>query len=236
MIGKRILLVDDDADVLSLLEDIYILYGADTCKATTGREGLAELYAQRPDLVVLDIMMPDMDGLQACSRIRQISDVPIILLTAFGTTDDIVRGLDCGAVDYVAKPFNVRELLARSRAALRQAANGGGPASRETYSDDHLAIDLESRQVMVRGQSVNLSAKEFDLLAYLLRHAGRTLTFMQILQSVWGWEYQNNTEYVHAAMWRLRQRVEPDPKKPRYLLSERGVGYRFEPHGRGHAR
>jgi two-component system KDP operon response regulator KdpE len=168
-----------------------------------------------------------MDGYEACSRIRSMSEVPIIFLTALDSTDDTVRGLDLGAVDYIAKPFSSRELLARSRAALRQTA-AGSAASRATYQDDHLAIDLEDRQVLVWGDLVKLSAKDFELLACLLRNAGRTLTHRQILESVWGWEYQDHTEYVHAYMWRLRQRIEPDPRNPRYLLGERGVGYRFE--------
>jgi two-component system KDP operon response regulator KdpE len=197
--------------------------------ATDGQEGLGQFGACRPDLVLLDIMMPMLDGWRTCAELVRLSDVPIIFMTVLGREDDIVRGLDCGAVDYVTKPFSPKVLLARSRAALRQAGVSSRNGVTAIYDDGHLNVDLENRRVRVAGEPVQLTATEFRLLSYLVENPRRLLTYRQILEHVWGWDCQGSTEYVHVYIWHLRQKLEQDPRHPSYLLTERGVGYRFEP-------
>jgi len=227
---KRILVVDDDPELLRLVEICLSVTKAQVYTAPDGQMGLRQFFLLRPDLVVLDVMMPDLDGWQVCQHVRLHSDVPILFLTAMGREEDVVRGLDCGAVDYVTKPFSPRVLVARVRAALRRRALTPGPDRPPThgYSDGHLTVDLDAHRVLVRGQPVRLTAKEYQLLACLLRNAGRVLTYRQILEEVWGWEYQNNADYAHVYMWRLRKKLERDPRNPQYLLTEHGVGYRFQ--------
>jgi two-component system KDP operon response regulator KdpE len=225
---KRILVIDDDPETLQLVRVILSRAGATVYEATNGPGGLRLLYDHRPHLVILDVMMPYLDGWDMCSRIQQISNTPIIFLTALGGENYVVRGLDCGAVDYVTKPFFPKVLVARARAALRQAVRPSAGEELAAYADDRLTFNLDRRQLLVHGELVRLSATEYRLLAYLVRNAGRVLTFRQILENVWGWEYHDHVEYVHVYVSRLRQKLEEDPKRPAYILSERGVGYRFE--------
>lgn len=224
---KNILVIDDDPNILRLIEYTFSRIGIVVHTAESGEEGLRQFYAQQPDLIILDIMMAEMDGWEVCARIRQISDVPIIFLTALGGEENIVRGLDCGAVDYMVKPFGPRVLVARAQAALRQVERNSTPEKPPTYRDDYLTIDLETRRVLVRGEPVRLTATEYQLLAYLLQNAGQVLAFEQILENVWGSEYEDCVNYVHVYMWHLRNKLEEDPKDPRYLVTEHGVGYRF---------
>ena len=226
--AKRVLVIDDDPNLRQLLERIFSQGGAQVCVASGGGEGLRQFYLQRPDLVVLDVMLPDMDGWEVCRRIRQLSNVPIMFLSALGGERDIVRGLDLGAVDYVVKPFSPQVLLARARASLRQAELASGAGKPPTYQDDYLTIDLERRQVWVHGEPVKLTATEYRLLAYLVQNAGLVLTFEQILEQVWGWEYRESVDYVHVYTWHLRQKLEVDPRHPRYVLTEHGACYRFQ--------
>jgi two-component system KDP operon response regulator KdpE len=230
MLGSKILVIDDDPNMLRLVTDALSKTGAHVYTAASGEEGLRQFYAFQPHLVLLDIMMPDLDGWQLRMAIHQLSGVPVIFLTALGKEKDIVRGLDCGAVDYVTKPFSPKVLAARVRSALRQAERASVPEKPLSYNDGYLTVDLDGRQVLLRGEPVKLTRTEYRLLAYLLRNAGRVLTFQQILDNVWGWEYQESVEYVHVYIWHLRQKLERDPKHPQYLLSERGVGYRFQNH------
>ncbi len=224
---KNILVIDDDPNILRLVEYTFSRTGIVVHTAESGEEGLRQFYAQQPDLIILDIMMPEMDGWEVCARIRQISDVPIIFLTALNGEENIVRGLDCGAVDYMVKPFGPRVLVARAQAALRQAELTSGLEKPPTYHDDYLTIDLETRRVFVRGEPVKLTATEYQLLAYLVQNASQVLSFDQILDNVWGSEYEDCVNYVHVYMWHLRNKLEEDPKDPRYLVTEHGVGYRF---------
>ena len=173
--------------------------------------------------------MPNLDGWQVCQHIRALSDVPIIILTGRDDDDDVIYGLDCGADDYVIKPVSPDVLLAHVRAALRRAPE---PETPNGYRDGYLAIDLHRRHVSVQGDPVALSPTDYRLLAYLVKNAGRVLTTEQILATVWGEEYQDRPQYVHAYIWRLRQKLEANPRCPRYLLSERGVGYYFEKQSR----
>jgi len=221
------MVIDDDPNLLRLIEYTFSKTGAIVHSAKSGEEGLRHFYAQQPDMIILDIMMAEMDGYEVCARIRQISDVPIIFLTALNGEENIVRGLDYGAVDYVVKPFGPKVLVARAQAALRQAELTPGREKPPTYRDDYLTIDLEMRRVFVRGEPVKLTTTEYQLLAYLLQNAGQVLAFQQILENVWGSEYEDCINYVHVYMWHLRNKLEEDPKDPRYLLTEHGVGYRF---------
>jgi two-component system KDP operon response regulator KdpE len=228
MQGKRILIVDDDIYLLNLMTHIFGRRQAQVYTAADGVEGLRQFYAHQPDLVLLDLMMPDVDGWQVCRQIRQRSGVPIIMLSALDRDEHVVRGLDCGADDYITKPFSQKVLLARIRAALRRAALASPAAQPSRYSDGHLSVDLEGRQVLVGAKPVKLSPTEYELLAYLVAHADRTRTYRQILERVWGSAYHNCVGHVHVYISRLRQKIEPDPANPRYLPNEHGVGYRFE--------
>ncbi|MHC5035463.1 MAG: response regulator transcription factor [Planctomycetota bacterium] len=224
---KKILVVDDDTDLLQLLANTFSQTGAQVYIANGGEEGLRQFYVHRPDLVILDLMMPDISGWQVCSRIRQKSDVPIIFLSAIGGDDNVIQGLNGGAVDYVVKPFSPDVLKARAGAVLRQAVLSTAAEKPAAYADDYLTIDLETHQVLVRGEPVKLTATEYRLLGYLVRNADQVLTFDQILENVWGWEYRESTNYIHVYLSHLRQKLEEDPKEPRYLLTEHGVGYQF---------
>jgi len=213
------------------VEQVLAQKGYEVLKANNGREGLRLLFANKPDLVLLDVAMPRMDGWQTCARIRDISDIPIIMLTGkHAAEEDIVRGLDYGADDYLLKPVRNRELVARVRAVLRRAEL---PATAElrgttTYSDDYLTVDMAERKVMVNGERVKLSPKEFRLFTYLVENAGRILTHQQLLEKVWGWEYTDALDYVRTYISHLRQKIEPDPSLPKYIITEAGVGYHFQ--------
>jgi two-component system KDP operon response regulator KdpE len=227
-LGDRVVLViDDDANVLQVLERTFALAGAQVFSAASGAEALRLFYEHRPELVILDVMMPEMDGWEVCSRIRQLSMVPIIFLSALGGDEDIIRGLNCGAVGYVIKPVGPQVLLARAQAALRRTELARGTDKLAVYHDQRLTIDLTTHQVLVRGERVRLTKTEHRLLAYLLENAGQVLTLEQILEKVWGWEYRDHAQYVRIYISQLRQKLEADPKNPWYLLTEHGLGYRF---------
>ena len=228
--GKKILVVDDDPALVRLVDQVLVQKGYGVLKANTGQEALRLLFDQRPDLVLLDVVMPGMDGWQTCSRIRDVSDVPIIILTGKrGSEDDIVRGLDHGADEYLLKPVGNKELVARVRAALRRAESPSHlDKSREiVFSDDFLTVDLAERKVLVNGERVKLTPREYRLLALLVENAGRILTHKQILEKVWGWEYTDDVDYVRIYIAHLRRKIEPAPAIPRYVLTEPGVGYYF---------
>jgi len=228
---KQILVIDDDPMFCKLVEQVLTQKGYEVLKASNGQEGLRLLFAHKPDLVLLDVAMPVMDGWQTCDRIRDISDIPIIILTGIHKDeDDIVRGLDYGADDYLVKPVGNKELVARVRATLRRAELPSSPeAKREiTYSDGFLTVDVTKRKVIVNGKRVKLTPREFRLLALLVENAGRILTHKQILEKVWGWEYVDDVDYVRIYISHLRQKIEPDPPLPRYIITEPGVGYHFQ--------
>ncbi len=225
-----ILVVDDDPMVLELIEYNLRGRGYKIITAADGQEGIRVFHHSRPQLVILDIAMPKLNGYEVCQRIREVSEVPIIILTAKGRyEEDIVKGLDMGADDYLMKPFKVGELLARIRASLRRARMGAITPINVTYRDDYLVIDLNARQVMREGNPVKLTPTEYKLLAYLVKNQGRWLEFRQILENVWGFEYIDDIDYLRVYIWHLRRKLEPNPKKPIYLLNELNVGYKFEP-------
>ena len=224
----RILVIDDEPAICDIVKSTlaradYLVY-----TATSGSEGLRQLYTQRPDLVILDIMMPEMDGWEVCQRIRAFSDIPIIMLTALTRGTDMAQALDGGADYYLTKPFAPRALLAQAQAALRRIEWAHGKAKAAVYIDDHLALDLDKHQVLVEGQPVRLSATEYKLLDSLLRNADLVLTFEQILEQVWGKETLSRARSVHVYVSRLRQKLEKDPTAPEYILNEHGIGYRFK--------
>jgi len=227
-VAKKIIVVDDDSAFVRLVRQVLAKEGYEVLAAGSGEEGLRLLFAHRPDMVLLDVVLPGLNGWQTCSRIRDISDVPIIMLTAHEKTeDDIVRGLDYGADEYVIKPVGSKELVGRVRAVLRRAEL---PSSREagvTYSDGFLTVDIAQRKVMLNEEWVRLTPIEFRLLALLIQNAGRILTHRQLLERIWGWEYIDDLDYVRIYIWHLRQKIEPDPAQPKYILTEPGVGYTF---------
>lgn len=231
MCEKTVLTIEDDPALQRLVQYTLSEEGLDVVTASNGREGLRQFYAVQPGLVILDLMMPEMDGWETCRRIRDMADTPILMLTARSQNEDMVRGLNIGADDYMVKPFSPEVLVARANALMRRARlNSTAPmaAPPTLYRDEHLYIDLDERRVLVKGQPVRLTATEYSLLAYLVENAGRVLTFRQILENVWGWEYQDDTHQARLYIWRLRQKLEIDPKDPTYILTEYGVGYRFE--------
>jgi DNA-binding response OmpR family regulator len=225
--GYKILIIDDDPDLLALLERALGRAGAEVVTALDGREGLRLFHQREPDLVILDIVLPGLDGWQVADLLQPFGQVPVLLLTALSEEQDVVRGLEAGAVDYVTKPFSLPVLIARVGAALRCARLHAGRQGPPPYDDGTLRIDLPAQEVWVAGEPRALSGTEFRLLAYLVEHGGQLLSHRQILEGVWGWEYGDCVEYVHVYASRLRRKLEPDPARPRYLVTYRGLGYRF---------
>jgi two-component system, OmpR family, KDP operon response regulator KdpE len=225
--AKTILIVDDDYDIRQITDLTFQRAGAKVITASNGAEALRKFYTYKPDLVVLDIMMPGENGWDICREIRKLSDVPVIMITALHRDEEIIRSLDAGADDFITKPFSIDVLLARARAVLRRSHPVVDGLKSSSYADEDLQISLEEHQVCLYQQIVKLTAKEFKLLAYLLNHSDRVLSFNQILENVWGWEYIDNPDYVHVYVSHLRQKIEKDPKNPRYLITEHGMGYRF---------
>lgn len=228
MQGIKVLIIDDDEKLRVLMEHSFITAGAEAKTAIDGKVGLREFYEFKPDLVILDVLMPNMDGWETCKSIRLLSDVPIIMLTALGQDKDIVKGLDAGADDYMIKPFSVKVLVARAKAAVRRANTPVTTKKAIIYSDGHLTINLDEYSVLISAEHIKLTATEFRLLAYMLENAGRVVSFKQILENVWGWEYVDDLSYSRVYIWHLRQKIEPDPKNPIYLINVQGIGYRFE--------
>jgi two-component system KDP operon response regulator KdpE len=227
---KKILVVDDEPAQIRLADQVLTNKGYEVLKAGSGQEALRAIFEHKPDLVLLDVVMPGIDGWQTCSRIREVSDVPVIMLTGKrNSEDDIVRGLDYGADDYLSKPLGNQELVARVRAALRRAER---PPTRDgkskiIFSDNYLTVNVGEHKVIVNGERVKLTAREFRLLALLVENADRVLTHQQVLENVWGWEYIDDVDYVRIYISHLRQKIEPDPAQPKYVLTEPGVGYYF---------
>ncbi|MEW5957080.1 MAG: response regulator transcription factor [Chloroflexota bacterium] len=229
-VAEKILAVDDDPFLLQLIEKSLRKDSYEVIVAPNGQEGLRLLAAAKPHLVILDIMMPNLDGWEICNRIRKISTVPIIMLTALGAQDDIVRGLRAGADDYLVKPFHPDELSARVSAVLRRVALPPPPETVPLrFGDGELVIDPTERLVTVNGLPVDLTPTEFDLLLFLAYRPGRILTTEAIFENVWSYEAESNLENVKWYVWRLRKKIEKNSRNPHYIITERGVGYRFMP-------
>lgn len=224
-----ILVIDDDPDLRLMLKAQLERKTYRVVLASSGRDGLQKAYQARPDLIILDIMMPGMDGWEVCQRLRELSSVPIIMLTARNMKGDVVKGLESGADDYLTKPFGGAELDARIQAVLRRSgnSNGMGRSRSSFYSNGYLTIDFDRRIVRVRGETVDLTPTEFKLLSCLVRNEGRVLPHRYLLTEVWGPEYADEVDYVKLYIRYLRLKIEEDPKEPVYIQTEWGVGYRF---------
>lgn len=225
----RILVVDDEPQLVRVLRTGLKSRGYDVRGASDGESGLETFNEWHPDLVITDLAMPNVDGLTFCRRLRAISQVPIIVLSAKGEEKTKVEALDIGADDFVTKPFGIDELLARVRASLRRANTP--PISEETQVTldvGDFQVNLESRQVKVRGTEVHLTPKEFDLLVYLIKHSGKVLTHRKLLAAIWGGNYVEQNEYLRVFIGNLRKKIEPDAT-PRYIVTEPWIGYRFDP-------
>jgi DNA-binding response OmpR family regulator len=226
----RILVVDDDPTVSEVVARYLERDGYVVETASNGRRALDRALTEPPDLVVLDLMLPGMDGLEVCRRLRALAPVPVIILTARGQESDRIIGLELGADDYVAKPFSAKELVARVRAVLRRAKGPLAPAGANgprLHSDGDLEVDVAARQARLRGEVVALTAREFELLAFLIRHPARAFRREEILEQVWGYRY-GDTSTVTVHVRRLREKIEPDPANPVRIATVWGVGYRWE--------
>jgi two-component system KDP operon response regulator KdpE len=225
--GKTVLVVDDESRMVEFIAMNLELEGFRVVRAANGSEALERASREHPDLVLLDIMMPEMDGFETLAGLRETSSVPVIFLTAKSEEVDRIRGLDLGADDYITKPFSPRELVSRIRAVLRRT-EPAALASSEIVVDDELRINFDQRKVTVRGREVRLRPTEYRLLYQLVTNAGKLLTHEVLLSRVWGAEYRDEDQYVRLYITYLRQKIEKDPRSPRYILSERGLGYRFK--------
>jgi two-component system KDP operon response regulator KdpE len=224
---KLILVVDDEPHMVNFMRMNLELEGARVSSASNGREALERARADMPDVLLLDIMMPEMDGFETLKRLREFSQVPVLILTAKDDEDDRVRGLELGADDYISKPFSHRELVSRIRAVLRRHYAAPPVAQTMVQIDDRLQIDFARREVLIDGRRVNLRPTEYRLLYHLVQNAGYVQTHQMLLTKVWGPEYRDESHYLRLYITYLRQKIEPDPANPRYILTERGVGYRF---------
>jgi two-component system KDP operon response regulator KdpE len=227
---RKVLVVDDEPAQLRLVEQFLVGKGYDVIKAGNGQEAVRIFFERKPDLILLDVMMPEIDGWQTCRVIREASDIPIIMLTGKRfSEDDVVRGLECGADEYLAKPVGNRELLARVRAVLRrsEASERAGERKKVFFDNAYLTVDVAERKVTVKGKKLKLTPREFRLLALLVENTDHIMTHQQVLENIWGWEYIDDVDYVRIYVSHLRQKIEPDPSKPRYILTEPGVGYYF---------
>ncbi len=225
--NRRILVVDDEERMARFIRLNLEHDGFQVIEAYRGMEAINKLRDQIPDVVVLDVMLPDIDGFEVLRMMREVSQVPVIMLTAKGEEDDRVRGLELGADDYVTKPFSPRELVSRVRAVLRRADATGVSLHERIEIDERLQIDFGRREVWVDGELVKLRPTEYRLLYHLVQNAGWVMTYDQILSKVWGYEYRDEPHYVRLYVNYLRQKLEKDPSDPKYILTERGIGYRF---------
>ncbi|MBI4850829.1 MAG: response regulator transcription factor [Acidobacteria bacterium] len=223
--AASILVVDDEMQILRAMRASLSANGYEVRTAKNGEEALVEIRKKAPDLVVLDLVMSDISGLEVCRRIREFSKTPIIILSAKGADQDKINALDLGADDYVTKPFNLELLLARIRAVLRRTSPNEQVET--VLKVGEVIVDTESRKVIVEGREIKLTPKEFEVLRYLIIRAGKIVTHRALLQAIWGWEYSDQTEYLRVFVNQLRRKIEPDPHHPRYIMTEPWVGYRF---------
>ena len=222
----KILVVDDDPQIRRVMKATLVGHSYEVIEARTGEDALEALPQEMPNLVLLDMNMPGMGGLETCRAIRSGTDIPVIILSVRNTEKDKVAALDAGADDYVTKPFGIEELLARIRAALRRSPSGsdGGPHG---FSGPNLEIDFDARRVHANGKDVRLTPKEFEMLRYLVAHSGRPVTHRELLQAVWGPDYGDEPEYLRVFINQLRKKIEANPSKPKFILTEPWIGYRF---------
>jgi two-component system, OmpR family, KDP operon response regulator KdpE len=225
----KVLIVEDDVDMNRLLELDLKRHGYEVYTTTNGLDGLRMFHEVRPHLVVLDVALPGMDGMTVCQRIRELSNVPILIMTAHAVTEEeMAEGLNLGADEYLIKPLRNLEFHARINALLRRAQIGTDNSHKDSqYQDNYLSVDLDSRRVSVDDEEIRLTPTEFKLLATFIQHKGQVLTFQQLLEQVWGYEYNTEHHYPRIYVSHLRRKIEPDSKNPTYIQNEYGIGYRF---------
>jgi two-component system, OmpR family, KDP operon response regulator KdpE len=224
MTAATILVVDDEPQIRRVMRATLTAQGYAIVEARDGQEALEKIRSEKPDLVILDVNLPVMDGLETCRAIRAGSNVPVIMLTVRSAEKDKVRALDAGADDYVVKPFGIQELLARIRAALRRSPSG---EEENVVTSKEFSFNFESREVTASGKPVHLTPKEFEVLRELVTHRGKPISHRRLLQAVWGPDYGEETELLRVVINQLRKKIEPDPAKPKYILTDPWVGYRF---------
>lgn len=224
---RRILVVDDEERMVRFIRMNLEHDGFQVSEAFNGKQAIQKLRDVTPDLILLDVMMPDLDGFEVLETIREISNVPVIMLTAKGEEDDRVRGLELGADDYITKPFSPRELVSRVKAVLRRTEGVSGSMHGLIEVDERLKIDFDRREIWLEGKLVKLRPTEYRMLYHLVQNAGWVVSHDQLLTKVWGYEYRDEPHYVRLYINYLRQKLEVDPANPKYILTERGVGYRF---------
>lgn len=224
--GARILVVDDEIEIMRALQRSLTAHGFDVFTAGSGEEALEAIANHRPDLMLLDLGLPGISGLEVCKRVREQSNLPIIVLSVKDAERDKVRALDLGADDYVPKPFGMDEVLARIRVALRHSAQVRS-GTEPSFTCGPLKVDFAQRQVLVNGKEVKLTPTEYDLLKVLIKNSGKILTRQMVLSQVWGTGYGTESHYLHVYIGQLRRKIEPDPAHPRFILTVSGVGYRF---------
>jgi len=220
----KILVVDDDPQIRRVMKATLVGHNYEVVEARTGEDALETVPRESPNLILLDMNMPGMGGLETCRAIRAGSDTPVIILSVRNTEKDKVAALDAGADDYVTKPFGIEELLARIRAALRRSSPEGEPRA---FQSSSLEIDFETRRVRARGADVRLTPKEFELLRYLVLHAGKPVTHRELLQAVWGPDYGDEPEYLRVFINQVRKKIETNPAKPKFIVTVPWVGYQF---------
>ncbi len=230
---RKILVVDDEERMVRFIRLNLEHDGFLVSEAFNGKQALQQLREESPDLVLLDVMMPGLDGFEVLQMIREVSKIPVLMLTAKGEEDDRVRGLELGADDYITKPFSPRELVSRVKAVLRRTESASGSMHGLIEVDDRLKIDFDRREIWLEGKIVKLRPTEYRLLYHLVQNAGWVVTHEQLLTKVWGYEYRDEPHYVRLYINYLRKKLEADPANPRYILTERGVGYRFVDFRRG---
>jgi two-component system KDP operon response regulator KdpE len=224
----HILVVDDDREMLETLRLILDAEGFNVITARDGRSGLRAAYQHHPDVILLDIIMPEMDGFEVCHRLREMTDVPIIFLTAKGTIEDIVQGLSAGADDYITKPFNRSELISRLKVCLRRGSAQPDEQASAIFAGESVMLDFGKRKLLIGNRTVHLNPKEFQVLRLLIRHSGKALSTDAILAQVWGADLVGEPDLVKQYIYRLRRKIELDPSTPRFIHTLRGQGYYFE--------
>jgi len=227
--GLRVLIIDDEPEIRRVIRTPLIAAGYTVEWAPTGKQGMELASRWRPDVIILDLFLPDMDGVEVCRQIRAWSQTPILVLSVRDSEQDKVRALDEGADDYLTKPFGMQELTARIKVALRHAANAANahPTSEARFQVGGLLLDFERRLVTVDGVEAHLTPTEYDVLKYLATHAGRVVTHRTLLRAVWGPQYEQEAHYLRVFVGQIRRKIEPEPGRPQYILTEPGVGYRL---------
>jgi two-component system KDP operon response regulator KdpE len=222
--GARILIIDDEKQIRRMLKTALTGFGYDIAEASSGQEGLNQTTMFHPDLIILDLGLPDLDGVEVVRRLREWTEVPIIILSVREQENDKIKAFDAGADDYVTKPFGMGELLARIRVALRHAAK---TEDEPVLTFGELTVDLARRRVILRGEELKLTPTEYEILKHLALHAGKVVTHRQLLKAIWGPNYQDETHYRRIYIGQLRRKIEADPSQPSYIVTESGVGYRL---------